>query len=266
MNVILSTGSLYQYPLSEVFQIAKNAGFDGIELLIARGNCDLEADYIQELSSSYELPILSLHSPFMVCDGWGGFWDRIERSLAMAMELSIPLVNFHPPSGYVVRHHLDDELSQHIGEYKDMLGDSGTILTIENLPTIRTLRRVFLNRLLQRTVNNMYKIADFAEENHIHVTFDTTHIGTTGVDLLYAYNVFKDKIENIHLSDYDGRWQHLLPGTGYLPLKRFLEQVRDDGYNGIITLETCPAAMKSEDKDRAERNAEAGLNYIREVI
>ena len=98
------------------------------------------------------------------------------------------------------------------------------------------------------------------------VTFDTTHIGTTGVDLLDAYAVFRDIIENIHLSDYDGRWQHLLPGMGYLPLEKLLTRVKEDGYNGTVTLETCPVAMEDEDKAKAERNAEMGLRYIKDHI
>lgn len=266
MNVILSTGSLYTYSLSEVFNIAKSAGFDGIELLIARGNCGIGSEHIQELTDRYDLPVLSLHSPFMVCNGWGGFWDRVRRSLSMAMELSVPLVNFHPPSGYIIRHHLSDELAGHIKTYKDMVAGSGIVLTIENLPTIRTFRRFLVNRLLPRTTNNMYQIADFARDNDIHVTFDTTHTGTSGVDLLEAYAVFRDRIENIHLSDYDGRGQHLLPGKGYLPLEKLLTQVKADGYDGTITLETCPAAMEDKDKAKAERNAEIGLRYIKDCL
>jgi len=266
MNVLLSTGSLYRYSLSDVFQIAKATGFDGIELLIARGNSDTGSQHIQELTHKYDLPVLSLHSPFMVCDGWGDFWGRIRRSLAMALELSIPLVNFHPPSGFIVRHHLNDELAEHIKIYSDMIHGSHIVLTIENLPTIRTLKRLFVNRLLLRTTNNIYQIAEFARNNDIHVTFDTTHIGTSGLDLLDAYAVFRDRIENIHFSDYDGKWQHLLPGTGYLPLAEFLAQVKIDGYDGAITLETCPAAMEDEDRAKAERNAEIGLQYIKDHI
>lgn len=266
MNVVLSTGSLYTYSLSEVFHIAKSAGFDGIEMLIARGNCHVKVDSIRELTDKYEIPILSLHSPFMICDGWGDFWDRIQRSLTMAMELSIPMVNFHPPSGFVIRHHLNDELTDHIRSYRNMIDGSDIVLTMENLPTIRTLRRLFVNRFLPRAANNMYQIAGFARDNDIHITFDTTHIGTSGVDLLDAYAVFSDRIVNIHLSDYDGRRQHLLPGTGYLPLERLLAQVKADGYNGAITLETCPAAMEDKDRAKAERNAEMGLRYIKDRI
>lgn len=266
MDIILSTGCLYKYSLPEIFQIAKAAGFDGIELLISRNNCNVGTDRIQELSDRHNIPILSLHSPFVICDGWGGFWDRIWRSLAIAMELSIPLVNFHPPSGLVPRHHLDDELSEHIRTYKDTIKDSSIVLTIENLPTIRTFRRFFINRLFPRMINNIYQIAEFTVDNDISFTFDTTHIGTTGIDLLEAYAVFRNTIANIHLSDYDGRSQHLLPGAGYLPLEKLLAQVKRDGYNGIITLETCPAAMEHEDKVKAFKNAEAGLKYIRSVI
>ncbi len=202
----------------KIFRIAEMAGFDGIELLIGQANCNIEIDRIQELSDNHNIPILSLHSPFVICDGWGGFWDRVRRSLVMAMELSIPLVNFHPPTGIFPRHRLNNELSEHIKIYKDMLKDSGVVLTIENLPTLRTFRRYFVNQLFPRIINNMYQIAKFAADNDIYVTFDTTHIGTTGVDLLKAYPVFRDRIANIHLSDLDVKSQHLLPGTVHLPL------------------------------------------------
>ena len=266
MYVILSTGSLYLYSLPEVFQIAKNACFDGIEMLIGGSNCNIEARSIQELSDEYEVPILSLHSPFVICDGWGGFWDRIWRSVAMAMELSIPLVNFHPPAGFIPRHHLNDGLSRHVKYYKDMLKDSDTLLTIENLPTIKAFRRLLVNRYFPCVINNMYQIAEFAADNDLMVTLDTTHIGTTGVDLLEAYAVFKDRIANIHLSDYDGRSEHLLPGKGYLPLKKLLTQIKRDGYNGLITLETSPVAMEHEDRAKVLQNAKASLSYIKNVL
>ena len=266
MDILFSTGCLYEYPMSEVFQIAKTAGYDGIELLISHSNCNVETGRIQEISDEYGIPILSLHSPFLMCEGWGGFWDRIWRSLVMAMELSIPLVNFHPPTSLIPRHHLDGQLSEYIKVYKELIKDSSITLTIENLPTIATFRRSFINRLFPRMINNMYQIAKFVVDNDIHTTFDTTHIGTTSIDLLEAYAVFRDRIANVHVSDYDGRFQHLLPGTGHLPLKKLLTQLRSDGYEGTITLETCPAAMEHKDQEKAAQNAKAALEYIKSAL
>ena len=247
-------------------QIAKNAGFDGIELLISRANCDLKIQHIRELSDKYDVPVLSFHSPFMICNGWGGFWNRIRLSLIMTMKLGIPLMNFHPPVGHIPRHRLNDELSEYVEFYKGMIKDSDIILTIENLPTRRSLGTMLINRYFPLFINNMYQIADFAAKSDIHVTFDTTHVGTTGVNLLQAYSVFKDRIANIHLSDHYGRSQHLLPGTGNLPLKQLLNKVADDGYNGIVTLETCPEAMEYKDRSKAAQNAEAALKYIKDAL
>ena len=266
MDILFSTGCLYTYAMPEIFEMAKAAGYDGIELLISHNNCNMEAERIQEISDEYDISILSLHSPFLICEGWGGFWDRIWRSLAMAMELSIPLVNFHPPTGLFPRHHLDGQLSEYIKVYKDLIQNSDIILTIENLPTIPVFRGSFINRIFPRMINNMYQIARFVADNGIHSTFDTTHIGTTGVNLLEAYGVFKDRIANIHLSDHDGRSQHILPGSGHLPLRELLAQVKSDGYDGTITLETCPAAMEHEDKAKAAQNARSSLEYIKNAL
>lgn len=266
MEIILSTGSLYKYSLAETFQIAESAGFDGIELLIERNNCNVSTDYIKGLSNKYNVPVLSLHSPFMSCDGWGGFWDSIWRSMVLAMGLAVSNVNFHPPTSFFPRHILNDELTSYIKAFKEELKDSDMILTIENLPTIKMIRNTFINRLFPGIMNNMYKIVEFSRANEILVTFDTTHVGTTGVNLLEAYSVFKDRIANIHLSDYDGRSQHLLPGTGYLPLKKLLNQIKEDEYNGLITLETCPEAMEYKEKSSALNNAKSGFKYIRDAL
>ena len=48
--------------------------------------------------------------------------------------------------------------------------------------------------------------------------------------------------------------------------KELLSQVKQDGYDGIITLEACPAAMEHEDRAKAAENAERGLRYIREAL
>ena len=266
MDIAFSTGCLYRYPLEEIFQIAGEAGFDGIELLIGSNSYNVEISNIRELSDKYALPVLSLHSPFISYDGWVGFWERIWKSLSLAIELSIPVVNFHPPTGIFPRYRLTDELSEHVKAYKEALDGSGITLTIENLPAIVAFRVSFVSRYLPRSVKNIHQLVEFARENDIHLTFDTTHIGTTGINLLGAYEVFKDRIANIHLSDYDGRWQHLLPGTGHLPLGKLLAQVRDDGYEGAITLETSPFAMEHEDRAKVLQNARASLQYIKDGL
>jgi len=267
MRIALSTGCLYRNPLSDVFNIASTAGFDGIELLIDNYKCNLHVSEIQKLSDEYGVPILSIHSPFVVCDGWGGFWVKIRKSINLAKSLSVPIVNFHPPRGMLFYHRLNIELKRHVEDYKNYVKDSNIILTIENLPCPIHLRKIpFLDHFLPLPTDNTCQVAEFAEDTDIQVTFDTTHVGTTGQNLIEIYDVFKDRIANIHLSDYDGEKQHLLLGKGYLPLRKFISRLQSDNYDGVITLETHPTAMEAGNIIKATQNAKQCLLYIKKAL
>jgi len=265
MKILLSTGCLYENPLYDVFEIARISGFDGIEFLIDKNKYNIPANELKDLCRKYDVPILSIHSPFVECDGWGGFWESIDRSIELAKELSVNLVNFHPQRGVILYHNLGSKLLDYIGRCRQTVKNSKIILTIENLPNPKHIDKIpLLRRMLPSFADNTCQIAEFARDNDIHVTFDTTHIGTTGRDILNIYNIFKGTIANIHLSDYDGTTQHLLPGRGNLPLKEFLGMIKDDKYDGLITLETQPSAIGAKDMQKAISNAKYCISYIRD--
>jgi sugar phosphate isomerase/epimerase len=266
MKIVLSTGCLYENPLSDVFKIAQISGFDGVELLIDRNKSNITPDDIRALSEKYGIPVVSIHSPFVACDGWGGFWNRIEKTIELGKALSVQLVNFHPPRGVLLYHNLNGRFPEHIENYINSVKDFDITLTIENLPCPKHLIGIpLLRRVFPSLVDNTCQIAKFAKDNGICVTFDTTHVGTTGQDIPNIYDTFKGTIANIHLSDYDGITQHLLPGRGKLPLKKFLKLLKNDGYDGFITLETHPFAMQAKDMKRAISNAKYCLSYITDI-
>ena len=68
----LSTGSLYTYGLDRVFDLAKEAGFDGIEVLVDGRWDTRQDDYLKHLMDRHGLPVVSLHSPFHLIrvPGW----------------------------------------------------------------------------------------------------------------------------------------------------------------------------------------------------
>ncbi|HGJ64696.1 TPA: sugar phosphate isomerase/epimerase [bacterium] len=265
IKIALSTGCLYENPISDVFEIAQIVGFDGIELLIDKNKCNIPIDELNGLSDKYKMPILSIHSPFVTCDGWGGFWEQIDKTIAIAKVLSIPLVNFHPPKGIIICHDLAGNLPDNIREYKQSIKDQKIILTIENLPYPKHLRKIPILSRIFTFADNTCQIGKFAEENGIYITLDTAHIGTTGRDILSVYDSFRNFIANVHISDYDGDTQHLLPGKGKLPLRKFLNLLIDDNYDGLITLETNPSAMEAKEMKKAINNAKYSLSYIRDI-
>lgn len=72
------------------------------------------------------------------------------------------------------------------------------------------------------------------------ITLDTTHLGRSGIDIIDFFQKNKQKIINIHLSDYKKSIlgaEHLPLGDGDLPLKEFIKNLFHEKYDGLVTLE-----------------------------
>ena len=97
MKLILSAGTLYTLPAPRVFEMAREAGFDGMEVII---NNDYGGGRDLKLLRSLQgiLPVNSIHAPFLDVDGWGNKIDQLKSSVDLALATGVPVVNFHPPS------------------------------------------------------------------------------------------------------------------------------------------------------------------------
>lgn len=271
--IALSTGSLYTYGLDRVFELAREVGFDGVEVLIDERWDTRQADYLGRLRDRHGIPIVSLHSPFSDhVDGWeGDEVSRIRRSVALAEALGARTVVVHLPRRFsrlrlrlpgvrlsltlglslgrerVYRRWLLEELAAYQAE-------TPVTIAVENMP---------LKRLLFLRVNP-YQLNEFEGlEAFPHLVFDTTHLGTRGFDIIEAYERLKARIAHVHLSNYNGR-EHRLLDDGHLPLGQLLRRLRADGYRGIVTLEFSPRSLGGEDEGRVRANLERSLVFCRQ--
>ncbi len=91
------------------------------------------------------------------------------------------------------------------------------------------------------------KFAQLMRENNFDITLDTTHLAHSGGDIINFFKKNKDRIVNIHLSDYKPhlfngsirpfRYKHLPLGKGILPIEAFLQLVKKEKYPGLLTME-----------------------------
>jgi sugar phosphate isomerase/epimerase len=86
------------------------------------------------------------------------------------------------------------------------------------------------------------KMIQFMEDHNLFMTFDTAHMGSSKANFLNDFHQFYNcgRMRNIHFSDFGYGREHLLPGHGVLPLTRFLNHLRETGYNETLTLELSP--------------------------
>jgi len=256
MQISISSGTLFVFPLRKNFEIAREAGFDGLELII---NQDFERvnvrDLLEELSGI--MPILSIHAPFMPLFGWGDQIDSLKRAVEIAAEAGVPLVNFHPPSWLGLELRFWRWLYR-INDFQEEIGQGAVTITLENMPWTGKYK------INPNILADTHKMLEFITERNLYMTFDTTHMGSGKAnfinDFYLCYN--SGRIRNIHFSDYGHGKEHLIPGHGMLPLTRFLNHLRNTDYNDTLTLELSPHEFPRDEEIIRASLAEI-LAYLR---
>jgi sugar phosphate isomerase/epimerase len=235
MILSLSSGSLFTLPLQRVFELAAESGFDGVELII---NQDFQRVNAVKLVRSLQeiITIHSIHAPFMELDGWGGPIESLKRSIEVAAECDIPLVNFHPPSwmGFEIGFW---RWFYSVHDYQKEIGQGGKVtVTMENMPWVGKWK------INPNILANTQQLVDFIQRHNLYMTFDCTHMGSGKTNFINDFFLCYDsgRIRNIHFSDYGHGREHLLPGHGILPLTRFLNHLRNTEYQSTVTLELDP--------------------------
>lgn len=240
MKLILSAGSLFTLPSPLVFEMAREVGFDGMEVIINHdfaGSQNLA--HLRQLQDI--LPVASLHAPFFEIDGWGNKCDQLKRCAQLALDAGVPLINFHPPSWLFCEFKFWNWLRK-IEDFQAQIGQGGVLVTIENMPCLPQFK---LNPYLFAKLDSLIR---FMTERNLYLTFDTAHCGSMRTDFLGDFHEFYDsgRMRSIHFSDYGNGQEHLLPGHGGLPLTRFLNHLRETGYDHSLVLELSPYEFPKE--------------------
>jgi len=100
LTIALSTGSLHSYGLARVFEMAAQAGFEAIEVLVDHRWDSRQPAYLRRLSREHNLPIIAVHSPFVILHtpGWPrDALGRLRESVGLARELGARVVVAHLP-------------------------------------------------------------------------------------------------------------------------------------------------------------------------
>jgi len=267
----LSTGTLYAYPLAWIFRWAREAGFDGVELVVNPEAIVRGGQAVRRLAKAAGVEIFSVHPTVAPLPGWRERHGGVAPTIRLAQEAGAGLVVMHTPRSESLDEGEGLAFRQRIEVWQGRLAGSDVQLAIEN-KAIRTERhRHFVLTPLAR-------LRAFADHYDLGLVLDTAHAGTAGEDLLRAREMFDSRLANVHLSDMGG-WipfarlslaraflgEHRFPGTGDLALSALMADLSRNQYAGPVTLEVNPWSARAWWPPAVRRRLTQAVGWMRQA-
>jgi sugar phosphate isomerase/epimerase len=247
----LSTGTLYVYPLAWIFRWAREAGFDGVELVVNPEAIARGGQAVRRLAEAESVEIFSVHPPVVPLPGWRERHGGMAPIIRLAQEAGAGLVVMHTPRSQSLDEGEGLAFRQQIEVWQGRLAGADLTLAVEN-KAVRTEHHRHL------VLTSLARLRAFADRYDLGLVLDTTHAGSAGEDLLHAREIFDRRLVNVHLSDMGG-WipfaglsaarvflgEHRFPGTGDLALSALMADLNRNRYAGPVTLEVNPWSARA---------------------
>lgn len=228
-RLLLSTAPFFRYPLREAFRYTREAGYDGVEVMVTSDPATQDAGRLQELAAEFDLSIGALHAPFLLLTRrvWGTDpITKIYRATQVAQQAGIPLLVVHPPYKWQVRYRrwIDTRI-------RDFSARSGVMIGVENMFPVKIRGERGLRFHTSQEFDDLDRFPT--------LVLDTSHLAVARFDVIEAFRRYREKVVHFHLSNNAGKgWDSHLPvDEGILPLDRLLEEIAGDGFDGTISLE-----------------------------
>ena len=242
ITVGMSTSCTFPKSLESSFRIAKEAGFDGMEVMIAAEQASRSPDLLKALIDRHELPVLAIHAPvlFFTQFVWGtNHEQKLVRSAQLAADIGASTVVVHPPfrwqSGYAERF---------LEIVRRIQGDTGVELAVENM---------FPWKVSGRSLKAYLPGINPVDMDCDAICLDFSHAALSGSDSLELAMAAGDRLRHIHLCDgqgptEDGKMfdEHLAPGLGGQPVAETLQYLADIDWQGHVVAEVNTRKAKNE--------------------
>ena len=213
----------------------KEAGLEGIEICLPQysSTTDEDIEQVLEISKRHGLPIFSVHQAlrFFSITKVPEITELME--IAHKLSASVVVLHMNTAQRQIFKREYIDALHALEKKYK-------ITITFENMER-------YLGSLHRKYIWQAEAFSKIINDNDFHITLDVVHLAHSGGDILAFYEENKDRIKNVHLSDYRYnmfnsnlrplRFKHMPLGEGELPIQSFLQLLKKDHYNGLITME-----------------------------
>jgi sugar phosphate isomerase/epimerase len=225
---------------------------------------------VRRLADQFGLRILSVHPPLFPLPGWTGYSAIVSRLTRLAQEVGSPLAVLHPPR---VRRGDHPHSLPGIDALETAWG------TLPPAPVRLALENPVSPPDAHRPLADPTELRSYAQSHDLLLVLDTAHAASLPQSLGHTYQCFDGRLVNVHLSDVSESCllpdifdchsflrRHQFPGEGMLPLTDLVRRLVTDGYEGLVTLELSPYALRVWWPPTAERRLRRAVAWFRDAV
>ena len=254
--LVLSTSSVFPEPTAAGFSLAKQLGFDGVEVMVGIDSTSTDVDALARLADYHETPVLAVHAPTLLLTQrvWGSDpWGKLERAAMAAHQLGAGVVVVHPPfrwqRGYA---------SGFTAGIRKLERDTGLIFAVENMYPWRGPGG--------GEVRAYAPSWDAALLDCDHLTLDLSHAATARQSALHLVRDWGERLAHVHLTDgtNGASDDHLVPGSGDQNAAGVLAELSRNRFGGQVVIEIQTRGMERAARLEAlERSRDFALAHLR---
>ena len=242
--ILLSTDSLPNYWLDLIFSMAKNAGFDGIDLAMRKWFDAWDEEYVQKLSSEYEMPIYAVQTSAKLNQ------KELDKALDICQATNCDTICINAPK--ITDFKAYDFISGNLKNYKE--NNSDIHFTIINPKD----SKLFALPIPEYRFSN---IIDIVKKYDCYVWLDISNIDVDLFESEFTLKIddYAPYISVIYFSDKTKNWKwHLIPWEWNLDLTTFLKRLNKSWY-------TRPISVKIDFKPTELANKEKLTKQLKKV-
>ena len=247
---LFSTDSLSGYGLDLVFELVKEAWFDGIDLAIWKNFDSRKIDYVKKLSEKYELPIKVIQTSDNLND------KEINRAIDLCYALGVDTIALNAPKFFNFKafNFITDNILRRRKENKSI---HFTIINPED-------SSLFALPIPKYRFSNMVEIV---KKYLCYIWLDISNLDsdTFESDFLRKMKDFLPYLAVVYFSDKGRVWEwHILPGDWVLKLPTFLKKLKEYGYTRYVSTKIKISKADLSDSDKVKLILKKSRKYLQE--
>ncbi|MBT6068776.1 sugar phosphate isomerase/epimerase [Candidatus Peregrinibacteria bacterium] len=246
MKILLSTDSLKGYGLNRVFEFAKDAGFDGIDLQIEPKDFDTQnAEYLKELEQEYGLQVISIQTPKNANK------KKILEYVELTKIVGAKILILQAPKVFNIK--FTTWLKTEVPKIRKKESIS---IALENAPAT-----TLFGFIPEHAMNNLAELKKFK-----HACLDTSRTADRKEDLIVTLKKLMKYLVHVHISNVKkGRGGHL-PNDGILPMESFLTKLSEEDYKGAISIKVKPKYLKIGQDEELAKQLQDSIAYCKKYL